>query len=399
MSAAPRFELPLPDLAPWRAGNTGVEGVWHFDSGQPGRALMITALIHGNELCGAWALKGLLEAGLRPVRGTLTLAFCNLAAFDRFDADRHDAARFVEQDLNRQWTPERLRAADSLERRRAAGTTGGAGPTHGGMSAPTSPQRPAVLVARAIFPDIVEQLSRHIEVESNPDDTLWPRAELVRRLAATAEVFIENFRPGVVAHCGLDYESIRAVRPDIVYCSISGYGQQGAWAGRGAYDHVMQALTGMMLMSGASADAPPIKVGFPVIDVAVGMLGALSVSAALHRRARTGEGQHIDASMLQASMMLMYPNASSYLTEGVEPQRAGNRGYTGSPTADTYRCADGWAVAFPNVGSGEGEVTVTAVFEAEGQFWIPKDRTRVCGNTAAQSEVPAALFKDACQTN
>ncbi len=65
----------------------------------------------------------------------------------------------------------------------------------------------------------------------------------------------------------------------------------------------------------------------------------------------------------------------------------------------SYRCADGWAVAFPNVGSGEGEVTVTAVFEAEGQFWIPKDRTRVCGNTAAQSEVPAALFKDACQTN
>ena len=94
--------------------------MWHFDSGQPGRAVLITALIHGNELCGAWALKGLLEAGVRPARGTLTLALCNLAAFDRFDADRHDAARFVEQDLNRQWTPERLRAADSVERRRAA---------------------------------------------------------------------------------------------------------------------------------------------------------------------------------------------------------------------------------------------------------------------------------------
>ncbi len=119
-SAAPAFELPLPDIAPWRAGNTGIEGVWHFDSGQSGRAVLISALIHGNELCGAWALKGLLEAGLRPARGSLTLMFCNLAAFDRFDAAHHDAARFVEQDLNRQWTPERIQAADSLERRRAA---------------------------------------------------------------------------------------------------------------------------------------------------------------------------------------------------------------------------------------------------------------------------------------
>lgn len=65
----------------------------------------------------------------------------------------------------------------------------------------------------------------------------------------------------------------------------------------------------------------------------------------------------------------------------------------------SYKCADGWAVAFPNVGSGEGEVTVTAVFEAEGQFWIPKDRSQVCGKNAAQSDVPKSLYKDACQTN
>lgn len=114
------FELPLPDIGTWRAGNTGVEGVWHWDSGQPGHQVLISALIHGNEVCGAWALKGLLEAGVRPQRGALTLMFCNLAAFDRFDAAQHDAARFVEQDLNRQWTPERIAAADTLERRRAA---------------------------------------------------------------------------------------------------------------------------------------------------------------------------------------------------------------------------------------------------------------------------------------
>lgn len=111
MNAPPlAFELPLPGIAAWRAGNTGAEGVWHFESGQPGRHVLISALIHGNEICGAWALKGLLEAAIRPQRGALTLMFCNLAAFDTFDAARPDAARFVDEDLNRQWSPARLQS-------------------------------------------------------------------------------------------------------------------------------------------------------------------------------------------------------------------------------------------------------------------------------------------------
>jgi hypothetical protein len=114
-----RFELPKPDIDEWRAGNTGTEGVWHFDSGMPGRRALVTALIHGNELCGAWAVQGLLQAGVRPRQGSLTLAFCNLAAFDRFDPDEFDASRFVNEDLNRQWSVERIAAAGTLERRRA----------------------------------------------------------------------------------------------------------------------------------------------------------------------------------------------------------------------------------------------------------------------------------------
>ena len=98
-----RFDLPVPALGEWRAGNTGTEGVWQFDSGLPGRHVMVAALVHGNELCGAWALLRLLRAGLRPRQGVLTLAFCNLAAFDRFDAARPDASRFVDEDLNRVW--------------------------------------------------------------------------------------------------------------------------------------------------------------------------------------------------------------------------------------------------------------------------------------------------------
>ena len=114
------FTLGCPDLGTWRQGNTGTEGVWRFDSGQAGRHVMVSALVHGNELCGAWALLGLLQAGVRPSQGSLTLAFCNLAAFDRFDPAHHDASRFVDEDMNRQWSPERLATPSTKERRRAA---------------------------------------------------------------------------------------------------------------------------------------------------------------------------------------------------------------------------------------------------------------------------------------
>lgn len=172
--------------------------------------------------------------------------------------------------------------------------------------------------------------------------------ELVKSLAAGADVFIENFRPGVVRRRGLDYEVIRKINPDIVYCSISGYGQKGEWSSRGAYDHVIQALTGMMMMSGDAGTEGPVKVGFPVVDVAVGVLGALAITTALHRRGRDGHGQYIDASMAQASLMLMYTNASAFLTQRVEPERIGNRGQSRSPTADTYRCRDGWLAIAAN---------------------------------------------------
>jgi Succinylglutamate desuccinylase / Aspartoacylase family len=101
--SGPRFELTRPNLSPWRGGNTGAQGVWRFEADAPGRELLATALVHGNEFCGAWALMQALQAGLRPRRGALTLAFVNLAAFDRFDADDPHASRFIDHDLNRLW--------------------------------------------------------------------------------------------------------------------------------------------------------------------------------------------------------------------------------------------------------------------------------------------------------
>jgi predicted deacylase len=123
MTPLPTFSLERPDLRRWRAGNTGTEGVWRFVAPHAGPRVAITALIHGNELCGAWALARLLQLlhdGAALQCGELTLAFCNLAAFDRFDLAQPDAARFVEEDLNRQWSAERIASGSTLERRRAA---------------------------------------------------------------------------------------------------------------------------------------------------------------------------------------------------------------------------------------------------------------------------------------
>jgi crotonobetainyl-CoA:carnitine CoA-transferase CaiB-like acyl-CoA transferase len=167
--------------------------------------------------------------------------------------------------------------------------------------------------------------------------------ELVR----DADVFIENFKPGTATRLGFDYATLRAINPRIVYLSISGYGQTGPWSRFGAYDQVVQALTGMMMANGEE-DGPPTKVGFPVVDIATGMLGAMSVLAALHRRGIAGLGSHIDTSLAQAALQLMRPLASRVLSTERDGPRPGNRGFSGSPGAATFRCADGWLAVAAN---------------------------------------------------
>lgn len=165
-------------------------------------------------------------------------------------------------------------------------------------------------------------------------------AEKARQIAATADVMVDNMRPGVLAKYGLGVEEMRAANPRLIHCSISGYGAVGDWAQRGAYDHVIQAASGMTLMSGQTEDSP-IKVGFPVIDCATGMIAAFAILAALRRRDLTGIGESIDVSMFGAAMQLMYPMAVETLATGVAPARKGNVGYSGSPAAETLTCADG----------------------------------------------------------
>lgn len=163
-----------------------------------------------------------------------------------------------------------------------------------------------------------------------------------RTLAAEADVFVDNFRPGVLDRLGLGYDAVRELNPRIVYCGISGYGRANPeLAGRGAYDHIMQALVGMTMLAGKEGD-PPIKSGIPVIDLATGILSAFAIVCALRERDRTGKGALLDVSMWAAALQTLYPFACDALTFGTPTERLGNQGWTGSPAVDIFQCRDGW---------------------------------------------------------
>jgi crotonobetainyl-CoA:carnitine CoA-transferase CaiB-like acyl-CoA transferase len=166
--------------------------------------------------------------------------------------------------------------------------------------------------------------------------------EEVRALVRDADVMVDNYRPGVLARHQLGYEDVKTVNPRIVYCAISGYGYSDpARTPHGAYDHVIQSLTGMTMLAGIEGD-PPVKTGFPVVDAATGIIGALAIVIALRERDRTGVGCFLDVSMWASALQLMYPFACETLASGQEIPRIGNKGYSGSPAADTFECRDGW---------------------------------------------------------
>ena len=167
------------------------------------------------------------------------------------------------------------------------------------------------------------------------------RAEVLA-LAREADVMVDNYRPGVLQRHGLGYETVKTVNPRTVYCAISGYGYSDpARTPHGAYDHVIQALTGMTMLAGTDGD-PPVKTGFPVIDAATGIIGALAIVIALRERDRTGAGCFLDVSMWAGALQLMYSFACETLASDQEIPRVGNKGYSGSPAADTFACRDGW---------------------------------------------------------
>src|SRR6187549_2350445 len=147
--------------------------------------------------------------------------------------------------------------------------------------------------------------------------------DILKKLVATADVFVENYRPGAFDALGLGYEALAAINPRLIYASFSAFGQSGPRGRQTAYDHVIQATSGVMAMTGTK-DVNPVKFGSPAIDYATGMTGAFALSAALFQREKTGRGQRIDMAMLDVAMILMASHLTGYLRNGAHPKPHGN---------------------------------------------------------------------------
>lgn len=164
--------------------------------------------------------------------------------------------------------------------------------------------------------------------------------EVMARLIAGADVVIENFRAGVIDRLGFGYDWARGIRPDIVYCSISGYGQRGPRAGDAAYDGAVQAASGMMSLTG-TPESGPLRTGMMPVDLATASTAAFAIAGALFRRERTGEGQHLDVAMYDCALSLMNPVVARQALAGVVPPRLGNLSPTQQATANTWPTGDG----------------------------------------------------------
>jgi crotonobetainyl-CoA:carnitine CoA-transferase CaiB-like acyl-CoA transferase len=173
--------------------------------------------------------------------------------------------------------------------------------------------------------------------------------ETLRQLAAQADVLVENFRVGTLADWGLGYEMLRDINPRLIACSITGYGQTGPYRERPGYDFVIQAEGGIMSITGPE-EGPPMKVGVAIVDITAGMYAAISILAALHERERSGQGQAIDISLLDAQVAWLANVGSNYLISGERPGRYGNA-HPNIVPYETLPTANGWiAVGVGNDG-------------------------------------------------
>ncbi|MEL6372518.1 MAG: CaiB/BaiF CoA-transferase family protein [Pseudomonadota bacterium] len=216
--------------------------------------------------------------------------------------------------------------------------------------------------------------------------------EVFAKLIARSAVVVENFRPGVMERLGLGYEHLRTLQPDLIYCAISGFGQDGPWRDQPAYDQIVQGASGVMSITG-DADTAPYRVGYPVCDTIGGLTAAMAIMGALHGREGRG-GTLIDVSMLEATLATMGWVVSNFLNAGVEPQAQGNENFTAAPSG-TFRTGDGLL----NIAANKQE-QFEALCRLIGRADLIDDERfadrddRKTNRHALRSEIEAALVND-----
>ena len=175
-------------------------------------------------------------------------------------------------------------------------------------------------------------------------DLRMPAAvEIVKKLAATADVVWENFRGGVMDRLGLGYAALSGVNPRLIYCAVSGFGQTGPERTTAAFDGKLQAMSGIMSITGEPAHGPT-RAGFAICDTIGGMTAALAVASALYQRTHTGRGQLVDVAMLDAALAFIPGTVSEYTVAGIEPRQIGNGSVSRKPTASRFRARGGYLV-------------------------------------------------------
>ena len=175
-------------------------------------------------------------------------------------------------------------------------------------------------------------------------DLKQPKAiEVVNRLVATADVVIENFRPGVMDKLGIGYETLKKINPKLIYCAVSGFGQVGPDAKTAAFDGMIQAMSGLMSITGFENNGPT-RVGFAGADVMSGATAALGIASALYQRTHTGKGQLVDVAMIDAVMGYLAQQFTEHMMTGRVHGQSANLSVTRKPTGDLYKTRDGWIV-------------------------------------------------------
>jgi len=215
---------------------------------------------------------------------------------------------------------------------------------------------------------------------------------VLKRLVATADVLVENYRPGVAARLGVDYPTLAAVNPRLIYCSVSGFGQTGPYASRGGYDLIAQGMAGIMSATGSDG-GPPVKVGVPIADLGAGLFALLGILAALRARRLTGRGQQVDTSLFEAALALSAWEATEYWYTGEIPKRLGTAHRLNAPY-QAFRASDGYftvGAANPKLWPifagliGRGELAQDARFKGVGD--------RVRNRAALEKEIELATSK------